>query len=639
MAPISSPAFAPLSPERVGSYALVRRLGSGGMGEVWLGQHVVSGGLGAVKRLAPRARLRSRLAAYFAREGRALARLAHPHVVPVFEVGDDFLVSAYIDGPNLARRLYTPIAPGEALRLVRQIADALAHAHDRGVVHRDVKPSNILVDGRGNAYLADFGLAAFLGEDDDPARAAGTPQFMAPEQRHGPVGPAMDQYALGRTLLEMLAGHDVPIDRDAALGALPGALPAPLCAAVARATARDPGERFPSMYAFADALRVAAAGLGAVGAPVQVAASVRDAPAFGWLAGAVATRAAGPDIERADHRLRALVDAGHVGADAAAEFLARAGLRDLGFSVWVATPRLGASTDPMALARASDVVVFLHGLAGTRESWAAVAPAVCRDNARAVAIALDLHGFGESTFAGVPSPEQAGLDALGRVVDGWRRLLGLVAIPTAMVGHSMSAIALLTLDDDAIGPRLSRIAINPVLTGYSPLIRRKFHRLAQITSALSRIEPLRRAVTRATRRLPDMLLLSPEARERWIDQLVRIPGPSLARIFRAVGDAPAPLGRHRRVALLTTVDDPLVEPDPQALDRLIADVAIPAPQVHRLASGGHSPHIELSTPEWRVRNLADIVRVIDSMLITAGEPTESGSPMQPTTMPAGPTVL
>jgi len=89
---------------------------------------------------------------------------------------------------------------------------------------------------------------------------------------------------------------------------------------------------------------------------------------------------------------------------------------------------------------------------------------------------------------------------------------------------------------------------------------------------------------------------------------------------------------------MVCLDDPLLDPDPAALERLIADVAIPAPLVYRMERGGHSPHIELATPEWRARNLADIVRVIDSMLITAGQPTESGSPADAaTTLPPGAT--
>src|SRR5688572_18391352 len=218
-----------IDPGSVGPYRLVRRIGRGGMGEVWLGQHEISGTLGAVKRLDD-GRGRDRLAGYAGREGRAVLRLDHPHVVPVLEVGEDYLVTAYVEGGDLARRLHTSIEPAIAIRLTRQIADALDHAHRRGVIHRDVKPSNILVDARGNAYLADFGLAVLSDDTDTPSvRAAGTPQFMAPEQRRGGrIDAAADQYALGRTLLEMLVGGKVSVEREAALDELPAYLPAAL---------------------------------------------------------------------------------------------------------------------------------------------------------------------------------------------------------------------------------------------------------------------------------------------------------------------------------------------------------------------------------------------------------------------------
>src|SRR5262245_24321198 len=150
------------APAFLDGWVLVRRIGAGGMGDVWLARHELSGTLGALKRLSRR---RAVHADTLAREARAVMRLAHPHIVPVFEVGPDFLVSRYIDGGSLARRLHTPLEPAEALRIALHVADALDHAHVRGIVHRDVKPSNILVDARDTPYLTDFGLASFAGED------------------------------------------------------------------------------------------------------------------------------------------------------------------------------------------------------------------------------------------------------------------------------------------------------------------------------------------------------------------------------------------------------------------------------------------------------------------------------------------
>src|SRR5262249_17499097 len=151
-------------------------------------------------------------------------------------------VTAYADGGDLARRLHTPLPAADAVRLTLQVAAALEHAHARGVVHRDVKPGNILLDRRGNAFLADFGLAFVAGGTGH--HAAGTPQYMAPEQHGGVATAAADQYALARTLMEMLVGERVPVDRYAALALLPPSVPGALRTILDRATAAVPEKRF-----------------------------------------------------------------------------------------------------------------------------------------------------------------------------------------------------------------------------------------------------------------------------------------------------------------------------------------------------------------------------------------------------------
>jgi serine/threonine protein kinase len=153
--------------------------------------------------------------AYLA-EGRALAGLDHPNIVPVFDVGRTadglcFLVSRYVEGSDLARRLAEGRpSPAEAARLVAAVAEALHHAHKRGLVHRDVKSSNILLDSRGRPYLTDFGLA--LREEDFGRGAgfAGTPAYMSPEQTRGEghrVDGRTDVFSLGVVLYELLVGR------------------------------------------------------------------------------------------------------------------------------------------------------------------------------------------------------------------------------------------------------------------------------------------------------------------------------------------------------------------------------------------------------------------------------------------------
>jgi formylglycine-generating enzyme required for sulfatase activity/predicted Ser/Thr protein kinase len=153
----------------------------------------------------------------FLREARAAAKLRHPHIVPVFEVGQEgdisFIVTAYIDGQPLS----SVVAEGgldcrRAARIVRALAEGLACAHEQGIVHRDVKPANIMLDRKDKPLLMDFGLAASQEGGEKLTRAGailGTPAYMAPEQAAGQQGeakPAVDQYALGVVLYELLTG-------------------------------------------------------------------------------------------------------------------------------------------------------------------------------------------------------------------------------------------------------------------------------------------------------------------------------------------------------------------------------------------------------------------------------------------------
>jgi serine/threonine-protein kinase len=628
--------------EVVGSYALVRRLGSGGMGEVWLGQHIVSGGLGAVKRLLPGAQSRH-VRDFFAREGRAIARLAHPHIVPVFEVGDGHLVTGFIDGANLSRRLQTPIDPATAIRITRQIAAALAHAHERGVVHRDVKPSNILLDSQGNAFLADFGVAAIAGEEEAPS--AGTPAFMAPEQRRGErVGPAADQYALARTLIEMLAGARVPHHGERALGELPAALPQALRAAVERATAARPADRFASVSEMADKLgAVAETGLADLAPPLRLAAELRPAAPFAWCAGPHRTQALGADLVRADYRLSDLAGAGLPAAEVRALLDAR-GLAELGFAVWGSSARLGPLDDPRAFARAAEIVVLLHGWSCTREAWSGVAPAICRDNAQALVIAPDLHGFGETRFTRLPPPEHATPGSIARTADALRRLLGLAEVPTVMAGHSMSGIGLISVGDRDLGPYVTRVALNPVLPSHDRRFRWSLAIIRGFLATIGRIGAVRRFATRwLAARSPTERDLVPALRDGMTEEQLRLPTPVMLRLLDGFSRTPPSLARQQRLSLLVCVDDPII--DRRALDAAIAEIGLEAAQIRWLATGGHHPHLEVvEHPEWTARNVAEIVAEIDTMLLTAREPTiaaaaPSSTPAEPTRTAGATTVI
>jgi eukaryotic-like serine/threonine-protein kinase len=148
-------------------------------------------------------------------EARKVARLRHPNIVPVHDVGRDgdtcFIVSEWIDGTNLEARIAAGRLPlRETLGIMIEVAEALGHAHERGFVHRDIKPANILLDRQGRAYLTDFGIAVVEEELLGDVNAAGTLPYMAPEQldeRLGPIDHRADLYALGVVFYELLTGR------------------------------------------------------------------------------------------------------------------------------------------------------------------------------------------------------------------------------------------------------------------------------------------------------------------------------------------------------------------------------------------------------------------------------------------------
>ncbi|MEU6934681.1 protein kinase [Streptomyces sp. NPDC046374] len=205
-------------------------------------------------------------------EGRLLARLRHPGLVTLYDSGRDqghpYLVMELVRGTTLRRRIErAPLSPAETCRLGASLASALAHVHARGVVHRDVKPSNIILDGADAPHLVDFGIARPFGTADGPAPAdhgglTGTASYMAPEQALGrPTGPSADVYSLGLVLLEALKGEaeygGTPL--EAALAhldrppVLPQGLPAELAGLLRAMTAQAPEVR-PDARACARAL-------------------------------------------------------------------------------------------------------------------------------------------------------------------------------------------------------------------------------------------------------------------------------------------------------------------------------------------------------------------------------------------------
>lgn len=202
---------------RQGRYEIEQPLGRGGMGTVHLARDTVLGRQVAVKVLADHLAADDAFRQRFLQEARLTARLCHPNVVQVFDAGDDgrpFLVMEYVEGETVAERLGRGAAfsGDEALTLAVHLSAGLAHAHARGIVHRDVKPHNVLLRRDGVAKLTDFGIARALEESGltEFGTAVGTARFMAPEQAGGQaVGPPADVYGLG-VLLRHIGGGSLP---------------------------------------------------------------------------------------------------------------------------------------------------------------------------------------------------------------------------------------------------------------------------------------------------------------------------------------------------------------------------------------------------------------------------------------------
>ncbi len=279
MSPPVEPAFLALQTAVAGRFSLERELGRGGMGIVYLAHDVLLERPVAIKLLAPTLGARADMRRRFVREARTAAQCFHPHIVPIHAVEESgelaYFVMAYVQGETLAERLNRlGTLPADMVRQIgRDIGWALAYAHERGVVHRDVKPENILLeDGTERALITDFGIAI----RDDPmttpgsGEIAGTARFMAPEQALGePLDGRADLYALGVTLFIAATGRH-PFDGQSTFAMIArggpttvpavrshaSALPTTLADAIDRCLARCPSDRFQSAAAFVGAIMV-----------------------------------------------------------------------------------------------------------------------------------------------------------------------------------------------------------------------------------------------------------------------------------------------------------------------------------------------------------------------------------------------
>ncbi|HEX6903845.1 MAG TPA: protein kinase [Thermoanaerobaculia bacterium] len=242
----------------VGPYRLLREIGSGGMGTVYEAEDTRLRRRVAVKLLPPEYSREAQAKERFLREARAASAVDHPNLCTVHDVGESegrlYIVFALYEGETLRERIRRgPLPPAEAREVALQVARGLARAHEAGIIHRDVKPANVMLPRRGEAKILDFGIAR-LEEDDALTRtgaAWGTPAYMSPEQARGePVDARADVWSLGVMLYEMAAGRR-PSGGEGArdpepLERLRPDVPPELARVTARALSRDPAGRYPS---------------------------------------------------------------------------------------------------------------------------------------------------------------------------------------------------------------------------------------------------------------------------------------------------------------------------------------------------------------------------------------------------------
>jgi eukaryotic-like serine/threonine-protein kinase len=254
-------------------YRVLRRIGSGGMADVWLAEDAHLQRQVALKVLHSRYLQDQDFIARFQREAEAAAGLQHPNIVAVFDRGQDdgvnYIAMRYVEGPTLKELIERGLTPAQAVALVRQVLEGARFAHRNGIVHRDLKPQNVIVDEEGKAVVTDFGIArAGVSEITQTGSVMGTPQYLSPEQAQGfEVTGVSDLYSIGVILYEALSGR-VPFEGESAVAVAmkqvsevpqrpssinPQVSPA-LDAVVMRALEKEPGNRFQSADAFIAAL-------------------------------------------------------------------------------------------------------------------------------------------------------------------------------------------------------------------------------------------------------------------------------------------------------------------------------------------------------------------------------------------------
>jgi serine/threonine protein kinase len=252
-----------------GKYKVLEQIGSGGMAMVYRGEHIYLKKPVAIKVMLPSFSEKPELVQRFLQEAEMASKLDHPNIVKIFDFGDEdgllYLVMQFIDGDTLERilRHRGKISLREAINITLQVLSALQYAHEKGLVHRDIKPGNVMINKEGRAYLLDFGIAVLGGMGGEEKTAAGTPEYMAPEQFRGRADRRSDLYSVGVMLYEMLTGK-TPFQDAKDIYELqhrilrdpipPTGIDPEIDAILEKALSKLPSQRFQSAKEFADAL-------------------------------------------------------------------------------------------------------------------------------------------------------------------------------------------------------------------------------------------------------------------------------------------------------------------------------------------------------------------------------------------------